>query len=172
LNPATAPLLRRVSIGPLDMFETIVVILGLPLALGMLVAYRHPGFADRAKGPFKVFSVIVFIGFVAIALLNNWSNFVTFIGLVVFAVFLHNSLAFLLGYGSARLARLDGRDTRAVTIEVGMQNSALALVLVFNFFSGLGGMALIAAWWGIWHIIAGLTVAGVWSRRPALAGEA
>ena len=36
----------------------------------------------------------------------------------------------------------------------------------FNFFDGLGGMAIVAAWWGIWHIIAGLTVALVWSRRP------
>ena len=97
---------------------------------------------------------------------GNWSIFLEYVGLVVFAVLLHNALALGLGYGAGRLARLDARDVRAVSIEVGIQNSALALVLIFNFFDGLGGMAIIAAWWGIWHIISGLTVAGLWSRRP------
>ncbi len=169
LNPDTAALLRKVSLGPLDLFMTIFVILGIPLMLGMLVARRWPGIAAKVRGPFKIFSVIVFIGFVAVALANNWDNFVTFIGFVVFAVFIHNALAFLIGNTAGRFAGLDARDRRAVTIEVGLQNSALALVLVFNFFDGLGGMALIAAWWGIWHIIAGLTLAGFWSRRPVAA---
>ena len=53
-----------------------------------------------------------------------------------------------LGYWSGRLCRLDERDSRAVCIEVGIQNSALGLVLVFNFFEGLGGMAILVAWWG------------------------
>ena len=53
-----------------------------------------------------------------------------------------------------------------MAIEVGIQNSALALVLIFQFFGGLGGMAIIAGWWGIWHIISGLSVALFWSRRP------
>ncbi|GBD84997.1 sodium Bile acid symporter family protein [bacterium BMS3Abin02] len=166
LNPDTAAILTRVSLGPLDLFMTIFVILGIPLVLGMLIARQWPRIAARVRGPFKTGSVIVFMAFVAVALANNWSNFVTYIGFVVFAVFVHNTLAFFLGYVSARAARLTERDRRAVTIEVGLQNSALALILIFNFFDGLGGMALIAAWWGIWHIIAGLTVVAFWSRRP------
>jgi BASS family bile acid:Na+ symporter len=85
--------------------------------------------------------------------------------LVVFAVFVHNLLALNIGYWSARAVRLDARDCRAVSIEVGIQNSALGLVLVFNFFDGLGGMAILVAWWGIWHIISGLTAAYIFSRR-------
>ncbi|NIA25897.1 MAG: bile acid:sodium symporter family protein [Gammaproteobacteria bacterium] len=166
LNPDTAAILRRVSLGPLDLFMTIFVILGIPLVLGMVIARRWPRIAGKVRGPFKTFSVIVFMAFVAGALANNWNNFVTYIGFVVFAVFVHNALAFFLGNTAARFARLNQRDRRAVTIEVGLQNSALALILIFNFFDGLGGMALIAAWWGIWHIIAGLTLAGFWSRRP------
>lgn len=169
LNPETAPILKSVSISPFDMFKTIVLILGIPLVLGMLAAHWKPGIARKVRGPFKVFSVIVFIGFVAVALLNNWQNFLHYIGYVVFAVLLHNALAFTIGYFAGRAARLEERDVRAVSIEVGLQNSALALVLVFNFFGGLGGMALIAAWWGIWHIIAGLSLATFWSRRPAVA---
>ena len=62
--------------------------------------------------------------------------------------------------------RLEKRDVRAVAIEVGIQNSALGLILIFDFFQGLGGMAIVAAWWGIWHIISGLSVSIFWSRKP------
>jgi BASS family bile acid:Na+ symporter len=60
-------------------------------------------------------------------------------------------------YGLNETQRFDG-------IEVGIQNSALGLVLVFNFFEGLGGMAILVAWWGIWHIIAGLITAFIFTR--------
>ena len=166
LNSDTEPILRSVSLSPLDLFMTIFVILGIPLIVGMLIARRFPDVTARVRGPFKIFSVVVFIGFVAAALANNWEQFLDYVGLVVFAVLVHNAVAFLIGNSAARLAGLDQRDQRAVTIEVGLQNSALALILVFDFFDGLGGMAIIAAWWGIWHIISGLTVAQLWSRRP------
>jgi len=143
------------------------------LTLGILFARWKPQITSRLERPFKIFSVVVFVAFVAVALGNNWSNFVTYIGFLIGIVALHNALALGLGFGSASLARLNIRDRRAVTFEVGLQNSALALVLIFTFFDGLGGMALIAAWWGVWHIIAGLTLAGFWSRRPIAArGEA
>jgi BASS family bile acid:Na+ symporter len=166
LNSNTEPILRSVSLSPLDLFLTIFVILGIPLIVGMLIARRFPGIAEKVRGPFKIFSVVVFMAFVAVALANNWEYFVDYIGLVVFVVLVHNAVAFGIGNLAARAAHLESRDVRAVTIEVGLQNSALALILVFNFFDGLGGMAIIAAWWGIWHIIAGLIVAGLWSRRP------
>lgn len=166
LNPSTAPILRQVSLNPFDVFTTIVMILGIPLTAGMLISHFLPSLAARIRKPFKVFSFIIFIGFVAAALSANWQIFLKVIGLVVFAVLIHNALALNLGYWSARLMRLQKRDVRAVAIEVGIQNSALGLILVFDFFEGLGGMAIVAAWWGIWHIIAGLTVAGFWSRKP------
>ena len=100
------------------------------------------------------------------ALSANWQHFLDFVGLVVFGVLIHNALALSLGYWSGRCLGLEMRDVRAVSIEVGIQNSALGLILIFNFFDGLGGMAIVAAWWGIWHIIAGLSLALFWSRRP------
>jgi len=114
----------------------------------------------------KIFSLGVFGLFVVGALAANWRYFIDFVGFVVFAVFLHNALALSTGYFSAKFAGLPERDRRAVSIEVGIQNSALGLILIFNFFDGLGGMAVVTAWWGIWHIIAGLTVATIWSRHP------
>jgi BASS family bile acid:Na+ symporter len=167
LNPATAPILRRVSLDPVDVFVTVFMILGIPLCAGMTLTRIFPSLADRIRKPFRVVSYLIFIGFVGAALGANWQIFLRVIGLVVVGVFVHNALALSLGFGAGRLLGLEPRDVRAVTIEVGIQNSALGLVLIFNFFDGLGGMAIVAAWWGIWHIIAGLSVALVWSRRPA-----
>jgi bile acid:Na+ symporter, BASS family len=166
LNPATHAILRRVSLEPFDVFQTIVVILGIPLLLGLTTSRFYPHLADKLRKPFKTISVVIFCLFVAFALGANWQNFLRAIGLVALGVFVHNALALALGYTSARLFGLEERDRRAVSIEVGIQNSALALVLIFQFFGGLGGMAIIAGWWGIWHIIAGLAVAFFWSRRP------
>ncbi|MEN8040904.1 MAG: bile acid:sodium symporter family protein [Actinomycetota bacterium] len=166
LNPNTEPLLRTVSLNPVTLFVTIVVILALPMTAGILLARAKPTLANKLEGPFKIFAVVVFILFVLLALGNNWDNFVTYIGFLVGIVAIHNALALGLGNGASRLARLDTRDQRAVTFEVGLQNSALALVLIFTFFDGLGGMALIAAWWGVWHIVAGLSLAWFWSKRP------
>ena len=165
LNPNTAPILRQVSLNPLDVFSTIVLILGIPLAVGMTLSRIFPKLIEKIRRPFKVISFIIFIGFVGAALSANWQIFIKVIGLVIFGVFVHNALALTLGYWSAILFRLEERDARAVSIEVGIQNSALGLILIFNFFEGLGGMAIVAAWWGIWHIIAGLSVATYWSRR-------
>ncbi len=166
LNPATRPILESVTISPLTLLATIFLILGVPLTLGVFLAQWKPQTASRLEKPFKVFSVVVFIGFVAAALGANWNNFISYIGFLIGIVALQNALALGFGYGSALLARLSIPDRRAVTFEVGLQNSALALVLVFTFFDGLGGMALIAAWWGVWHIISGLTLAWFWARRP------
>lgn len=166
LNPATASILRRVSLSPFDVFTTIVLILGIPLTIGMLISGIFPSLAARIRKPFKIVSFVIFIGFVAVALSANWQVFLKVIGIVAFVVFLHNALALNLGYWSGRFLGLPRRDVRAVAIEVGIQNSALGLILIFDFFEGLGGMAIVAAWWGIWHIISGLTVAGFWSRRP------
>ena len=166
LNPSTAGILQQVSLNPLDVFITVFVILGIPLAAGMLIGRFIPALAQKVQKPFKIFSLLFFIVIVAGALAANWQNFLNYVGMVVFAVLLHNALALNTGYWSGRIAGLPPKDCRAVSIEVGIQNSALGLVLVFNFFDGLGGMAVLVSWWGIWHIIAGLFTAFVFTRFP------
>jgi BASS family bile acid:Na+ symporter len=166
LNPATHTILRKVALNPMDVFQTIVLILGIPLLLGIATSRAYPRLADRIRKPFKTVSVVIFCLFVAVTLGANWQNFLSAIGLVAFGGFVHNALALTIGYTSARACGLVERDRRAVAIEVGIKNSALALVLIFQFFGGLGGMAIIAGWWGIWHIISGLSLAFFWSRRP------
>ena len=166
LNPGTARILQAVDLSPVDVFITVFIILGIPLGIGMLISRSFPALADKIRRPFKIFSLIFFISIVAAALAVNWQNFVNYVGLVFIGVLIHNALALNLGYWTGRLFRLSEQDNRAVSIEVGIQNSGLGLVLVFNFFGGLGGMAIIVAWWGIWHIIAGLITAFIFSHRP------
>lgn len=166
LNPQTAKILKAVSLRPFDVFINIFIILGVPLIAGLLLSRIFPLLVARARKPFKIFSLIFFIGIVVVALGANWKNFINYVGLVFIGVLIHNALALNLGYWFGRLLRLNEADTRAVSIEVGIQNSGLGLVLIFNFFDGLGGMAIITAWWGIWHIIAGLIAAFLFSRRP------
>lgn len=166
LNPRTAPILRSVSLNPWDVFQTVFLILGIPLLAGMLVTRRWPQLATRVRTPFRVCSVLIFLGVVAMALAANAAIFWEALGVVMGVVFLHNGLALSTGFTAAKLARLPQADIRAVTIEVGIQNSALGLVLIFNFFDGLGGMAITAGWWGVWHILSGLILALLWSRRP------
>ena len=165
-NPATRALLHEVAIDPVEMLLAVAVLLVFPAVLGMGTAHRWPRFAARTRAPFRYLSLAFFVGFVLLALGANWDYFLRYTLRVATAVLLLNALGLLLGYGAARLARLPAADRRAVSIEVGIQNSGLGLVLVFNFFGGLGGMAVTAAWWGIWHIVAGLALAAWWRRRP------
>jgi bile acid:Na+ symporter, BASS family len=168
LDPGTREVLRSIVLDPVDLAITIALLLVIPVTAGVLLRLRRPEVAQRLHTPARIISIVFFVAFVAIAFASNVEHFTALIGVVALAVFLHNAVALALGYGAAAALRLPERDRRAVSIEVGIQNSALALVVIFGFFGGLGGMALIAAWWGIWHILAGLAVAGVWSRRPPL----
>lgn len=161
----TQQLLTQIALNPWEMCRAILLILGVPLALGLLLARRFPNFAQRARRPLKYFSIIVFVLFIVIAFSANWQNFLTHVRHVALVVCVQNALALAGGYFTAFAMGLKERDRRAVAIEVGIQNSGLGLGLIFNFFGGLGGAALIAAWWGIWHLISGGTLAWFWSRH-------
>jgi len=166
LNPATRALLTEIAIDPMEMFLVVAVLLVVPALLGMSIARQFPHFAAQARKPFRILSLVVFAGFVLGALAANRTYFVTYVNRVATGVLLLNALGLTLGYSAARLVGLPERDRRAVSIEVGIQNAGLGLVLTFNFFAGLGGMAITAAWWGVWHILAGLSLATWWRRHP------
>ena len=132
---------------------------------------RFPQIATRLQKPFQIFSLVFLVVFIGIALRNNFEYFMKFIGVAAWIVLITNALALLLGYWGARALKLNAYDARAVSFEVGIQNAGFGLILVFNFFGGLGGMAIIAAWWGVWHLISGLILASFWRRTDPLAPE-
>ncbi|MFS0864314.1 bile acid:sodium symporter family protein [Fredinandcohnia sp. 179-A 10B2 NHS] len=169
LYPGTNELLRSFTIDPVDMLVTIFLMLGVPLVIGMLIRSKYPSFAKKVNTVMKYFSIGFFILFVVAMLAANFKYFIEFVGMVVIVVFLQNLIALLSGYWSARLFKLPEADRRAISIEVGIQNSGLGLVLIFGFFDGLGGMAIVAAWWGVWHLVSGLTISTFWSRREPIA---
>jgi BASS family bile acid:Na+ symporter len=169
LHPITSGLMQEVAMSPWEMLEVIVMLLGVPLVLGMWVARQFPAFAHKVQKPMKILSFAILMAFIGGALAANLKHFLDYIQLVVGVVFVHNLMALATGYGLSAAIGLPERDRRAITFEMGIQNSGLGLILIFNFFNGLGGMAIVTAWWGIWHIVAGLTLATFWKNRIPLA---
>ncbi len=164
----TATILNAVAILPLEMVELVALLLGLPLGLGIGVNYLRPVLALRLAKVFKVASLLFFISLVFIALYDNRAVFLDYVWYVFWIVVVHNLVAFATGFSLAKLFRLSKENVRSITIETGIQNSGLGLLLIFTFFDGLGGMALLTAFWGIWHLISGLLLAAIWGNRPVL----
>ena len=172
LYAPAADLVRETSLDPLDMAFSVLVLLVVPLILGMLVNSRYPALAARLRRPMTLFSLVFFGVFIVIALAGNWDNFLAYAGAVFLLVVIHNGIALIGGYGVAFASGLPEAQRRTVSIETGIQNSGLGLILIFNFYGGLGGMAVVAAFWGIWHLISGFAIASFFRRRsstPALA---
>ncbi len=162
-----------------EIFKTVFIILGIPIVLGMLCAHYFPNFTAKIKKPFSIFSIVIFIVMVLGMFIPNWQIFVAHALLIFCLVLVHNGCALGTGFGGASLMKLPRLDRRSITIEVGIQNSGLGLTLLLNpaIFrpemwnnpeTGImyGGMLFVTAWWGIWHIIAGLTVASIFRRKP------
>ncbi len=169
LYSATSPLLRPIEIDPLDMFRTVTILLGIPVVAGIIFSQKFPTLTQKIKRPISSISIIVFILFLVFAFRNNYSYFIKYIDWILLLVLVHNTLAISSGYLFASFFKLERNDKRTIAIETGIQNSGLGLVLLFNphIFPHdlqMGGMAFIAAWWGIWHIISGLSIASLWGR--------
>lgn len=164
MDPDTRTLLANIAVDAGDMFTTILLLLGLPLAVGMTVRARWPDFAERIQRPLRTTDGAIFLGFILFAFWRSREYLTLAILPVLFIVIVHNAMALGLGYTIARLLRLPPRDRRAISLEVGVQNSGLGLALIFNFFADLGGTAMVAAWWGTWHLVGGFTMAVIWSK--------
>lgn len=169
LYPATATILTDVSLSFLQLFKTITLLLLIPIILGMILRSWKPKVADKLHPVMHYSSIFIFAAIVCLAFSANFNLFLEYIHLVVLLVLAHNAIALTAGYQIAKIFRLEQSDRRSIAIETGIQNSGLGLILIFSFFEGLGGMAIVAAWWGIWHIISGLSIAYFWSRNSDLA---
>lgn len=161
----TNKLLQEVSLDVYGIVLTIIFVLLIPLIIGMTVNHRHPDFTQRYSKYIRKTSILIFSAFVVIGLATNFDYFINYIHIIVLIVFFHNAIAFLIGYSIGSITGLEEKDKRSIAIETGIQNSGLALVLIFDFFDGLGSMAIIAAWWGIWHLIAGFGISYFWSKK-------
>lgn len=163
----TESLSNAIHVDPVAMVITIVQMVFIPLLIGMYMNHRFPVFVDKIKRNVKVASILIFFAIVVFAVIGNYDNIVNHIGKVFLIVLIHNTTAFIVGYSFASLNGLSTKNKRTIAIETGIQNSGLGLILIFNFFDGIGGMALITAWWGIWHLISGFVLATWWSKTAS-----
>lgn len=155
-----------------DVFVTIVILLGIPLILGILCSQYLPKLAQMLKKPMQYISIVFFIAMVLIAFGGNFGVFIKCIQYIFLIVLVHNLLALGIGFGTSSLLKTPYKDRRTITIETGIQNSGLGLALLLNphifnpdIWSNNGGMLIITAWWGVWHIVSGLTLAWLWRIR-------
>ena len=165
-------LLPELEIPFWEIFKTIVILLGVPLVLGILCSRYLPKLSDKLKKPMQYLSVAFFILMVVLTFGNNIDAFMKCIRYIFLIVLVHNLLALGIGFGTGSLFKVPYKDRRTITIETGIQNSGLGLVLLFNpaifdpvIWANNGGMVVITAWWGVWHIVSGLTLAYAWRIR-------
>lgn len=164
LNPHTREYLTQITLEPGGILLLVLLVLAVPLVLGMFTGRKLPGLVARSEKPLRIVSLLVFLGFVGIAFFNNFGLFIERFHSFFWLVVTHNLLALSLGYGMGVLLKLPVSDRRAVTMEVGIQNSGLGLVILFTFFPEAGGMMLITAFWGVWHLVSGITLSQIWAR--------
>jgi BASS family bile acid:Na+ symporter len=166
LNPHTREYLTQITIEPSSILILVLLVLAVPLVLGMVTGRKLPDLVVRIQKPLRIISLLVLMSFVAIAFSSNVALFIERFHSFFWLVVAHNLLALSLGYGIGRMLKLPIADRRAVTLEVGIQNSGLGLVILFTFFPEAGSMMLITAFWGVWHLVSGLTLSQIWARIP------
>lgn len=168
LNPATQNLLTSIDLGGGTLLQLTLLVLAVPLVLGMLTRQHLPTLAQRLIKPLRLVSIGILLLFVAIAFASNRAVLADHFSDIVLLAVLHNSSALALGWLAARAAQLSHAARRAVTFEVGIQNTGLGLLIAFNFFPDQSAMILLIAFWGVPHLISGLGLVWFWSRRPAV----
>ena len=165
LYPPTAAILKEVNLDPVEVTKIVLLILGIPLVIGMYIRYKSPRLASKMSKVLKPISLLILIAFIVVAFFNNLDIFKNYIHHAFYLVFILNSILYMVGFYVAKLAKMTYEDQKTLSIETGIQNSGLGLMLVFMFFQGLGGMALVVAFWGIWDIFSGLVLAYFWNKK-------
>lgn len=163
----TSSILTKVNISFFDMAKIVFFIIGLPLISGILFREKFPEMTKKIQKIIRYISFLILIALTALAFVANYELFLEYYHYIIALVLVHNALAFSVGYIFSRIMKLNIPDSRSITIETGIQNSALGLVIIFSFFDGYGAMALIAGWWGIWHIISGFAISQFFVFREA-----
>lgn len=165
LYEPTNIILEQVSLDWKDLLKLVSLILGIPLFFGMLIKHYHSEMATKIEKVLKPLSMLVFVALIFVAFSQNLDVFVNYIHHVIFLVIFHNVFAFIIGFYTAKSFGLNKQDTKTISMETGIQNGGLGLLLIFGFFDGLGGMALLAAFWGIWDVFSGMALATFWGRK-------
>jgi BASS family bile acid:Na+ symporter len=129
--------------------------LAVPLIAGMTFAAKAPAIAERIRKRTTLIGALVLIGTIIYGFVYFYPILSPALGLLLGITIVHNGAAFVSGATAGWILSTDSAVRRALTFEVGIQNSGLALIILLAQLKGVGGAAAIAAVWGLWHIVAG-----------------
>lgn len=161
LYAPTQSLLTDINLDKASFLQNTLMILALPIIIGMFMARFAPSLSAKLQKPLSAIAGLGLIAIIVGACLQYMPVFFQ-LGITIFAlVIAHNGLAFLMGYLSGVIFGADKPSRRALTFEVGIQNSGLGIVILLTQLGGLGGAGVVAGLWGTWHIIAGLILVGL-----------
>ena len=110
----------------------VIAIVVVPVAIGMVVRNRAPGFAARADKPVRIFSIVVLVVVAVGALLGERENLADYLQQVGLVTGLFCLASLTIGYGAARLMRLDERQSIASAMEIGIHNTTVALTIALS----------------------------------------
>lgn len=145
-----------------SMLISILKLVFVPVVLGVFLNYFFHKYIDKFKDLFALLSIISIVTIIAIVVGLNVER-INSIGLIIFVgIILHNGIGLISGYFGAKLLGYDKKTCKTVAIEVGMQNSGLAVALAAKYFTPLA--MLPGAIFSIWHNISGSILAGFWSK--------
>jgi len=154
---------QSVPVPVVSMLWSIFKIVLLPVTLGVLVNHAFGSRLSAIKPMFPLLSVAAIVFIIAIIVALNKSNLATMGAIVAIAVVLHNVTGLAAGYAVPRALGADARTCRTLAIEVGMQNSGLAVALAVKYFSAAA--ALPGALFSVWHNLSGSVLAAIWSKH-------
>ena len=165
LTPAlTAELVSKtIDVPVMDMLLSILYMVIVPVSAGVLLNHVVGKILKPVRLVFPLLSVIAIVFIIAIIVSLNAQQVHQIGATVLIAVMLHNSAGLFLGYFTSRLLGYSPTECRTLAIEVGMQNSGLAVALAIKYFTATA--ALPGAIFSIWHNLSGSILAGFWSSR-------
>ena len=168
-NPVTAGWLKTLAIDASGIWISLLVMLAIPMAFGLLVAHKQPALTARIQKPLANFSLLALFAFIVLGLLKERQSLNLALLPILLIVVLHNSSGLFFGWITSIAMGVSQADRRAVMIEGGMQNSGLALGIIALQFNSDLGMVTVAGLWGIWHIVSGLGCAFFWRKQDTAA---
>ena len=171
LAPIATPLLtllyagQRVNVNAVNMFISIVQVVIIPIGLGFIINRFFHKFTNHIKEILPLISVLAIVSIVAAVVSANSSRLMQVGYLIIIVVILHNCLGYLLGFIVGKLLRLNNSKCKAISIEVGMQNSGLATSLAATHFASMPLATIPGAIFSVWHNISGSIVANIMASK-------
>ncbi len=165
-------LVSNLEVNRLNLFISLLILLIIPLALGILAKSYFETRVKFLKNTLKKLSMFFMISIFSYAIYLNLNSLSSNFKTIFILVLIHQSIALSIGYIMSTLIKLDHKESRSLTIEVGYQNTSLALGVALAFYSDMSQLILLIGWWTIWHNISALLLISAWRSKDYIKEKA